>query len=230
MFEFSFVRFRCELQTWRFIHFLWCLCQKELLSVHFMDFAICFRTHFSFCTPFTLSFFLQRLYFLFPSSLHTFLMFITWSLSTCIPQFSRYSSDVYVFVPFLCLCIRKIFWVIMCLCWSALSMSWSKQKCYKFSFVHFFAHYFFFVILLFSFVSLEIQSPAAMQKVVVHAKQFHWSRAAHQLVTHIEVFMCIQVLLLLSILFFYLQKRRKKKPTERYETWWATFEWGMLKM
>lgn len=84
------------------------------------------------------------------------------------------------FVPFGCLYIWEIFLVIMCLCWSELSMSWNidNEKCYNFSIVNCEYDFFSFVgVRLFSLfvwspISLAIESPVAMQKVVVHAKQF----------------------------------------------------------
>lgn len=69
-----------------------------------------------------------------------------------------------------------------------------------------------------SFVLLEIQSLAAMQKVVaIQAKQFHWSRAAHQLaMTHIEVFMFRSAILCRCFSSFASSFECYEKPDEPF--------------
>lgn len=110
----------------------------------------------------------------------------------------RFSLDAVLLVLYI---FRKgkIFSVIMCLCWSELWMSCNIDKHFSFS-SFFFSIFALFttisswllcIFLIWPVVRLEIQLPTAMQKFILHAKQFYWSRAEHQLVamTHIEVFM-----------------------------------------
>lgn len=124
-------------------------CQKKSCFSPFYGFCHLFLysvyTYYFFCYfPFISSYFSHFYYTKFVIQLSSVqfgsVEFCCSLLLVSVPLNNKHVRAIWLFVS------RKYFWVIMCLSWSALSMSWSiiNEKCYKFSCpFHFFSVIFF---------------------------------------------------------------------------------------